>query len=229
VLLRIPVIVGAEGLPNLVPSCPDPADGAKTITAGRLTDLAAAIAEDEHLGPFAELPGKDNGLDIEGLAVTGDRIYLGLRGPVLRGWACILELRVEAAGGLTTGRALKLRGNPDPLGKHFLDLGGLGVRDLMRDGDDLIVLAGPTMILDGPVLLLRWPGGAKADAAGLVRADELELIYELSHGDGNDHAEGIATMTGPGGARLIVTYDSPADRRLRRGGAEVLADVFPWP
>ena len=29
----------------------------------------------------------------EGIAVSGDRIYLGLRGPVLRGWAFVLELR----------------------------------------------------------------------------------------------------------------------------------------
>jgi hypothetical protein len=229
VLLRIPVIVGAEGLPNLVPSCPDPADKATTITAGRLTDLASAIAEDEHLGPFTGLPGKDNGLDIEGLAVAGDRIYLGLRGPVLRGWACVLQVGVESAGGLTTGRALQLRRNPDPLRKHFLDLGGLGVRDLMVDGDDLVVLAGPTMVLDGPERLLRWPGGAKADAPGLVRAGDIELIYELASGTGNDHAEGIAGISGVDGVRLIVAYDSPAEGRLQHGGDEVLADIFPWP
>jgi len=229
VLLRIPVIVGAERLPNLVPSCPDPADAAMTITAGRLTELATVIAQDEHLGPFAGLPGKDNGLDIEGLAVTGDRIYLGLRGPVLRSWACVLEIGVESAGGLTTGRALKLRRNPDPLRKHFLDLGGLGVRDLIVDGDDLVVLAGPTMVLDGPTRLLRWPGGAKADAANLVRSGELELIYELAYGNGNDHPEGIATISGADGVRVVVAYDSPAPERLQRGGDQVLTDVFPWP
>ena len=88
-----------------------------------------------------------------------------------------------------------MRRNPEPFVKHFLDLGGLGVRDLTVDGDDLIVLAGPTMLLDGPVRLLRWPGGAKADAATLVRSEELELIYELPYGSGNDHAEGFATLT----------------------------------
>ena len=41
------------------------------------------------------LPSKDNGLDIEGLAVLGNRVYLGLRGPVLRGRAIILELELE--------------------------------------------------------------------------------------------------------------------------------------
>ena len=40
------------------------------------------------------LPGKDNGLDVEGIAVAGPRVYLGLRGPVLRGWATIVEIAV---------------------------------------------------------------------------------------------------------------------------------------
>src|SRR5512141_1438607 len=102
-----PVIVGAEGLPNLVPSCPNPADAA-VITAGRLDELATAISKDEHFAPFAEIPGKDNGLDIEGLAVTGNRVLLGLRGPVLRGWACVLELDVESAGRVPTGGSPQL-------------------------------------------------------------------------------------------------------------------------
>jgi hypothetical protein len=229
VLLRIPVLIGAEGLPNLVPSCPDPADKAATITAGRLTDLATELAKDEHFGPFAKIPGKDNGLDIEGLAVADDRIYVGFRGPVLRGWACVLEFGVESAGRLTTGRALQLRRDPAPFVKHFLDLGGLGVRDLTVDGDDLIVLAGPTMILDGPVRLLRWPDGAKAAARQLVRSDDLELIYELPYGSGNDHAEGFGIVSSKDDAKLVVAYDSPADARLRNGGDEVLVDAFPWP
>src|SRR5918999_1164596 len=29
----------------------------------------------------------DQEIDIEGLAVSGERVFLGLRGPVLRGWA----------------------------------------------------------------------------------------------------------------------------------------------
>jgi hypothetical protein len=99
----------------------------------------------------------------------------------------------------------------------------------MVDGDDLVVLAGPTMLLDGPERLLRWPGGAKADAPGLVRAGDIELIYELASGTGNDHAEGIAGISGVDGVRLIVAYDSPAEGRLQHGGDEVLADIFPWP
>ncbi len=56
-------------------------------------DLRDLLEDDEHLAPFLAIPGKDNGLDVEGIAVRGDRVLLGLRGPVLRGWALVLELR----------------------------------------------------------------------------------------------------------------------------------------
>lgn len=45
------------------------------------------------------IPSKDNGLDIEGLAVDGRRLLLGLRGPLLRGWSAPLEIAAEASGG----------------------------------------------------------------------------------------------------------------------------------
>jgi hypothetical protein len=62
------------------------------------SELLEALREDKlfmrfisRVGEEAEkknIPGKDNGLDIEGLAVAGEnRLFVGLRGPVLRGWA----------------------------------------------------------------------------------------------------------------------------------------------
>jgi hypothetical protein len=239
VLLRIPVIVGGDGLPQLVASCPDPTDKKKAITAGLLGDLAGAMAKDDHLKPFMPLrrkgkkltviPGKDNGLDVEGLAVTGDgRVYVGLRGPVLRGWAVVLELRVETAGTLKKGQRLRLPADGEPFRKHFLDLGGLGVRELFVDGDDLVVLAGPTMMLDGPVRLLRWPGGATAGSASLVRSDDLQLLYQLPYGNGDDHPEGFTRIGTGNTARLLLVYDSPAGPR-QPSKDEVLADLFPWP
>ena len=90
-LLRIPVIIGAEGLPNLVPSCPDPATPQRCSRPECSVISLTEIGRDEHFGAFTGIPGKDNGLDIEGLAVKADRVYVGLRGPVLRGWASILE------------------------------------------------------------------------------------------------------------------------------------------
>lgn len=103
--------------------------------------LMEALAKDEHLGPFLSinLPSKDNGFDIEGLAVRGDKLFLGLRGPVLRGWAIILEIELEmSAPGVLT---LKDLGDGVYYRKHFLDLNGLGIRELCLQGEDLIILA----------------------------------------------------------------------------------------
>jgi hypothetical protein len=99
------------------------------------------------------------------------------------------------------------------------------VRDLCPDGDDLLVLAGPSMDLDGPVRVYRWHGAAGADAPGVVRDEELTIELELPFGAGDDHAEGIALLSG---GELLVVYDSPAPARLTRPGA-VLADVVALP
>lgn len=70
---------------------------------------------------------------------------------------------------------LRLRELDDgrPYRKHLLDLDGLGVRDLCPHSDDLLVLAGPTMDLDGPVRLFRWRGGCLVDAPTVVRGEVL--------------------------------------------------------
>ncbi|ODN72365.1 DUF3616 domain-containing protein [Methylobrevis pamukkalensis] len=56
------------------------------------------LGKDPHLAPFLSLPSKENGLDIEGIAARGLRVWLGLRGPVLRGYAVILELEMKVTG-----------------------------------------------------------------------------------------------------------------------------------
>ncbi|MFI6733361.1 DUF3616 domain-containing protein [Nonomuraea sp. NPDC050451] len=189
----------------------DETPGPGTILAGK-DNLTAHLRDDRHLAPFLELPGKDNGLDVEGIAVVSERIYLGLRGPVLRGWAVLLELRLEEAG----RSRLRLR---EPYRKHFLDLGGLGVRDLCPDGDSLLILAGPTMDLDGPVRIVRWRPGTRQ---GVVPEGELETVIELPYGVKCDHPEGLALLDD---GRLMIVYDSPSPARITPAGG-VLADVF---
>ncbi|NMI02233.1 DUF3616 domain-containing protein [Pseudonocardia acidicola] len=222
VLARLAVQPGPDGRP--VPARVTD-DGRVSALAGApgavgLTDL---LTDDEHLAPFLAIPSKDNGLDVEGLAVHGDAVYVGLRGPVLRGWAVVLEVRPVADpddparlrwGAFADGTRCR---------KHLLDLGGLGVRDLCPHGDDLLVLAGPTMSLSGPVRVYRWHGAARAETPRVVRGEELTVETELPHGDGEDHAEGIALLPGMP-PRLLVVYDSPSARR-RPTPHSVLADV----
>ncbi|MGH8968027.1 MAG: DUF3616 domain-containing protein, partial [Actinomycetes bacterium] len=106
-----------------------------------------------------------------------------------------------------------------------LDLDGLGVRDLCRHNDDLLILAGPSMDLDGPVRVYRWRGTAQIDAPEVVHRAELQHELDLPFGAGTDHAEGIAVL--PDGA-LLVVYDSPDPARMPNHGT-VLADVVRLP
>lgn len=218
---RIPLVDG-----QLHRQCPHPEDPQQQLTAAQVkrkkrgNQLTHALAKDIHLGPFirAAIPGKDNGFDVEGIAVTGDRIFLGLRGPVLRGWAVLLELSPKA----TKSGHLKLKplDSKSCYRKHFLDLGGLGIRDLCWDGDDLLVLAGPTMDIAGMARVFRVP-----DAIATLAEDRClqpKAILEVPD-QGGDKAEGISLLTQDGNALLLV-YDSPSPERL--SGSTVRADVF---
>ena len=222
VICRLAVQAGADGSPELVRVADDGRRSAVLGAAGaeKLTDL---LVVDSHLAPFLAIPSKDNGLDVEGVAVHGDTLYIGLRGPVLRGWACVLEVLPLTDERDPTRLRLAAFSDGTRYRKHLLDLGGLGVRDLCADGDDLLVLAGPSMVLSGPVRLLRWHRAAHADTSRVVRGAELTLETELPHGLGEDHAEGIALLGEAADARLLVVYDSPSQQR-RPTDASVMAD-----
>lgn len=196
--------------------------------------LIKALSGDPLLGPFLDTPAKENGFDIEGLAARGDRLFLGLRGPVLRGYAFVLEIRVAEAG----KRWLKLEPLDDSgacVRKHVLHLGGNGIRDLCWDGDDLLILAGPTADIDGRCYVWRWRAAASVSASTFTPEckdpngeDPIIRALELPVGDGADHPEGIALLPTEEGARLLVVYDSPAKGR-RDGKGAVDADLFETP
>jgi hypothetical protein len=230
---QIALEVAGDGAPAPATRCQA---GGEERTAARLMGsdrgnlLTEVLRLDEHLAPFLAIPSKDNGFDVEGIAVRGDRVFLGLRGPVLRGWAMILELSLADAGaGLLRLEPLEGR---RPYRKHFLDLRGLGVRDLCLHRSDLLILAGPTMDLDGPAAVYRWRDALDADGDTLVARDELEEVVEVPYGTGEydaaDHPEGLSTYAADGGKpdHLLVVYDSPDARRLH-GESGVRADLFP--
>ena len=227
VLLRLPV-QDVDGLPRLVRELEVDGRVHRAASFGsRGKDLRDLLSDDEHLAPFLPLPGKDNGLDVEGIAVRGDRVYLGLRGPVLRGWAVVLEVRPFVDPDDPARLRLRELDGGRRYRKHVLDLAGLGVRDLCPQGDDLLVLAGPTMDLDGPVRVYRWHGAMAVDAPTVVRGDAVTAEVELPFGVGCDHAEGIGLLGPPEDGLLLVVYDSPSSLRLEDGS--VLADVVRLP
>ncbi|MEM6445339.1 MAG: DUF3616 domain-containing protein [Cyanobacteria bacterium P01_D01_bin.123] len=231
-LARVPVLNG-----ELVESCPRSDSDDRTLSAARLGQigdphpLMEALSRDEHLGPFLQmgLPSKDNGFDIEGLAVRGNRVFIGLRGPVLRGWALLLELRVETSAPGTLSLAA-----PDDgvlYRKHFLDLNGLGIRELCLHGKDLIILAGPTMTLTGAmqIFLLENAIEHERDTLSDLASGKLKVLFDLPFTMGSDNAEGLTLFPCLGyDTSLMVVYDSPSEVRLA-GKKSVCADIFRLP
>ena len=187
------------------------------------------LADDPHFGPYMAIPGKDNGFDIEGLAVDGRRLLLGLRGPVLRGWSALLEIAVEARGDQL--RLAPLDDSGTLIRKHFLQLDGLGVRDLHFSGDDLYILAGPTMVLNGEIRVFKWPAARPLLAGNRdpVRFEAaLTESVSLPHGRGTNRAEAICDLPpalSGGKPSWLVLYDAPgADRK--EGEHTVFGDLL---
>ena len=222
-----------------VPLAPDPeADGAVLPVAvdgdrraGMLrrtrhgNRLARMMKRSALLRPFTRIAAKEGGVDLEGIAVAGTRVAIGMRGPVIQTYAVLLEFEIAAKG---SGR-LTIAG---PLHKRLLELEGLGIRDLKRDGSDLLILAGPTTGLDGPCAVYRWRdwlGDPPHDERG-VRRHRPERIIELPFGRGDDHPEGLLLIDGPdGGREIVVICDSPAKARLDRASRTVRCDRFRLP
>ena len=230
-LARIPLVKDGNGGYVLRKESPDPDNPEITLHAAKLkhtkrkwSELTSKLKKDTHLKPFIGLPGKDNGLDIEGLAVQRGKIFLGLRGPVLRGWAIILEVELEEDG----DGMLQLRKAKDTdayYKKHFVHLNGMGIRELLADGEDLLILAGPTMDLDGTMEVYRWKAGTQQEGNQVVGQQDIKSVLVLPHRTqqhGVNKAEGIAMRED---GALVIAYDSP-DSNRKIGEFQVKADVY---
>ena len=197
-------------------------------TDGKSNLLLEGLKDDAHLRNFIPIPSKDNGFDAEGLAVFGERVFFGLRGPVLGGYAVVLELQLRTKGKRTL-RPRKIGRHEQRYRKHFLNLAGMGIRELYADEatGDLYILAGPTMDLDGTIALWRIAGGLP-DAKTSV-AVEVERLYDVTRPAdvpyGHDKAEALTRMAD---GRFLVGYDSPVEDRLIDADS-VYADLYPDP
>ena len=230
-LARVPMVKDETGNYTLCKSCPNPDNPEVMLTAaqlmgnGKTNQLMELMAHDKHVKDFIPIPGKDNGFDIEGLALSGNKIFLGLRGPVLRGWAIMLEVEMED----TKPGYFQLK----PIGKekalykkHFLHLEGMGIRELRIVKNDMLILAGPTMDLDGTISVYRWDNAVNQETNAIVHRKELHRLFDVPHGSGNtsgqDKAEGMASVDDN---HILVVFDSPTDERKKIANG-VLANYY---
>lgn len=160
-------VVGSHGHPRDPKHKLDPVADAQEISAKiaassqlvRISDdgsvepsskLPAVVKSVPELQPFVDQRLDENGVTIEGVAVLGDRLFAGFRGPSLKeGRAAIVSARIDA-----------LFGDADPdVKSSFLPLGdGRGVRDLSVWQDGFLVLAGPTANTNGDYSVFWWDG-----------------------------------------------------------------------
>jgi hypothetical protein len=131
------------------------------------------------LQPFmaAEIaPKEKGGFNIEALCAEGERLFIGFRNPIIEGKALLLPL--ENAREMVRMEARAVLGEP-----IFLDLGGLGFRDLMKWRDGFLILAGdyrdrfedPEAM--GPKLFW-WSGSAEDNSPLELEVDLLDLNPE---------------------------------------------------
>lgn len=139
--------------------------------AGPIETLSLRATLDAHpvLQAFAPLAGKENGVDIEGLAVKDGSLYFGFRGPVLRG------NRVPVL--------IASFDEPEKAKTAYVALDGRGIRDLVAVRDGFLVLAGPMGDGDGSYRFYFWNGVALA-------AEQLAKLPESAVGK----PEGVALL-----------------------------------
>jgi hypothetical protein len=139
--------------------------------------LREVIRNTAEIGPFAEKPLSENGVNIEGLAVRDDRMYLGFRGPSVNERAFILNVAVNGAFG---------NAPMDPH-VHTLKLGAdTGIRDLatLRKSPGMLILAGPVGA-SGPYSVHYWDGQSAetkplATLGGIPAGGKPETLLVLS-------------------------------------------------
>lgn len=187
--------------------------------------LRQRLSQEPLLARFLELPSKENGLDIEGItALERGSVFLGLRGPVIRGCAIVLEARAD-----------EIFDPKSNLTIHFLNLDGLGVRDLTHDGDDILILAGPVGVLNGPFRIYHW----RPKDAGSVQNPKCLHQWPIkvrgnkarsaSRGTllQDEHPEAVCWFKRKDGLGLIVLYDNPEVKGRIKKQRRYLADWIP--
>ncbi|MDA9414079.1 hypothetical protein XH81_04265 [Bradyrhizobium sp. CCBAU 25360] len=178
-------------------------------------ELARLIPREPELTAAFDRELADNGLTIEGLAVRGGQLYLGMRGPVVSntpasdcevdGTAAVLVVPIETV----------FTGGSDQTNFKHVDLGRdthqrtRGIRDMAPYDGAFLMLAGPvndppdgTPIPKGDYSIYRWDGHSRkatllADLGGFPEKVKPEALLPLDR-SGNS-------------VRALLFFDGPSE------------------
>ncbi|MCP3925630.1 MAG: DUF3616 domain-containing protein [Desulfobacterales bacterium] len=165
--------------------------------------LRHILKNDNVLKAFTQIPSKENGIDIEGIAAKNGLLYIGFRGPVFRGnYVPVLKLKFD---------------NPDIYEIVYVQLGGFGIRGLTKVSDGFLILAGPVGDRKSSYQIFHWngfdmiPGKNRTGKKGLV-----SKMYEIEPPKGGK-AEGIAVINEERSHyKIILVYD----------GVKIIGNIF---
>ena len=189
------------------------AASAVDMTTGRLVALPAItpssaltgiLQSQPEIAPSYDRALADGGLTIEGIAVRDQRLYVGMRSPVIGTDAAVLSVATSAVFG----------GAPAPSTLHRLALGtdtagqARGVRDLARYRNGFLVLAGPvqdppdnTAIRTGDYSIYSWDGEnpptGRHDLQAYGKKAKPEALQPIEGDDGH--------------VRVLLLFDGPKE------------------
>jgi hypothetical protein len=159
--------------------------------------LRPKLQEWRSLEPHVDQRLDENGLTIEGAAVKNERLYVGMRGPLLNGDRDVAPVYSASLFSLFEG------GHADP---HVVDLrlgeAGRGIRDLVAIDKGFLVLAGPGTEAEGDYTVFFWDGESAA-------TESLGTLPKFTDDKGRQvRPEGLLPLdSGKDGLRLLVLFD----------------------
>lgn len=172
-------------------------DEAKEIKHERIS-LKELLEKDPMLSAFTHIPSKENGIDIEGLAVKDGKLYAGFRGPVLRhGYVPVLTFDFDHMH--------------DSYQTLYVQLNGRGIRSMETVSDGFLIIAGP--VGDGDDSFQLWHWNSFDTLAGTDRKAQMgkmTLLGELPATTGAK-AEGLTLLSENSESyQMLVIYDGLA-------------------
>ena len=167
------------------------------LTENKAITLREIIQKNKVLKTFSQIPDKENGIDIEGIAVVDDWIYVGFRGPVFRNnYVPVLKLKFDDA--------------ENSASLLWVNFGGGGIRDMAKVDDGFLIISGPVGDEPGAYSVHHWDGrdmipGKKREQAEIGRMIKLGEIDSPEGGK----AEGILVLeeTDIGSYKFMVIFD----------------------
>lgn len=160
------------------------------------------IKKDEVLKTFSKIPSKENGVDIEGVAIKNKWLYVGFRGPVFReNYVPVLKLKFN---------------KPEAYELLYVNLGGRGIRDIQSVSDGFLILAG--LVGDGTdsYQLYHWDGKDLIPGEDRKKIGTVNLLGEIwTPPEGK--AEGLVILEEKNKSYdLIIAYDGILGQPLKQ-------------